>query len=157
MRRAFSLILALVASLLLSVGLAACGGQKISADEVSAPPPELTVPTGGGEDADALAGESGGDSGDSADDPDEDEDTAAGSDEDTASSGSGDDTASGDSGAAAPSGGSTGGAASGSTPAPTATAAPAQPEDSSQSDTPAPAGSEAQEFEEFCEQNAGAC
>ena len=32
-----------------------------------------------------------------------------------------------------------------------------QPEDSPQNDTPPPAGSPAERFEEFCEQNPGAC
>ena len=42
------------------------------------------------------------------------------------------------------------------TPAPTPTPAPVTP-DSPQNDTPPPAGSEAEQFENFCEQNPGAC
>jgi hypothetical protein len=48
-----------------------------------------------------------------------------------------------------------------STPAPsgedTGGAAPAQPEDTQQNDTAPPSGSPAQRFEQFCEQNPGAC
>jgi hypothetical protein len=44
------------------------------------------------------------------------------------------------------------------TPAPAPTPAPpAQTPDSPQNDTPPPQGSEAEEFENFCEQNPGAC
>jgi hypothetical protein len=42
-------------------------------------------------------------------------------------------------------------------PAPTPTPAPAPPPDSPDNDTPPPEGSEAEEFEDFCTENPGAC
>jgi outer membrane biosynthesis protein TonB len=41
-------------------------------------------------------------------------------------------------------------------PAPTPTPTP-QPQDTPQNDTPPPAGSEAEQFEDFCAENPGAC
>ena len=42
------------------------------------------------------------------------------------------------------------------TPTPTPTP-PAQPPDSPENDTPPPPGSEAEQFEDFCSENPGAC
>ena len=135
MSRVRPALLALLAGFLLAVGVAACGGQQISADEVDAPPPELTIPAGSG---DALAG--GASTTSTTDTTSTTETTDDADANDDATNGSG----------------STGGTAA---PAPAATPAPtaAPQQDSAQNDAPPPAGSGAQKFEEFCEQNAGAC
>jgi hypothetical protein len=149
-------LLALTAALALSVGAASCGGTQISADEVESAPPELTIPSQSEESADVLAepGEdapssSSGDS-DSAD-PDAPTDSGAGA---------GDDPATG--GASAPNAGSGSGSDSGSsTPQPQATAAPSNPgaSEAPEPSTNSTGGSQAgtEKFEEFCQQNAGAC
>jgi hypothetical protein len=139
MSRARRATLALLSGLVLSVGVAACGGEQVPADEVAAPPPELTIPSGGSG-ADALAGGA-----------------STTSTTDTSTTSTTDTTASGDTAAGS---GSTAGATGGTAaPAPAATpAATAAPQqDSAQNDAPPPAGSGAQKFEEFCQQNAGAC
>ena len=145
-RPAVTLLLALLAGLLLSAGLAACGGQKIAADEVTAPPPELTVPDAAdAEGSDPLADESAAE--------EDEEDTTTSSDDGAADSG---DAAAGGGAAESPgaaTGGSQAPAQPQATPAPTQ--APAQ--DSPEQDSPPPAGSGAEKFEEFCQQNAGAC
>ena len=121
-----------------SLAAAGCGGGQVSADEVPGPPPALTVPT------DSELG------GGAADDAAEDSGTA---DESSDSADEGADTGTTDEGATDPSttapADESGGAA-----VPEATAAP---EDSAANDTPPPAGSEAEQFEDFCAQNAGAC
>jgi len=109
-RRAVALL-----SLCLTLGLGACGGQEIRADEVPGPPPDLPLPAGG----EALGG-------------------------------------------GAPGGGAT----PTPTPTPEATAAP---EEGASADPAAPGagdaaasagGGEAEggaQYEEFCDQNPGAC
>jgi hypothetical protein len=144
-RSALSAVLALLAGLLLSVGVTACGGEKVSADEVTLPPPELAIP----ESADPTpGGDSTADSGNDSSTTDEDSGQSTTGEDDTAGSGSGAATAT-------PAPGNTGGSAAPSQP--TATPAPTQAPDSSANDTAPPAGSGAQKFEEFCEQNPGAC
>ena len=140
-RPALSAVLALVAGLLLSVGVTACGGEKITADEVTAPPPELTIP----ESADPTPSATGTADADATPTPD-------GSTDDSSGSGSGDSVSGTATATPAPSW-------TGGTAAPQATATPtaAPQQDSSSSDTAPPAGSGAQKFEQFCEQNPGAC
>jgi hypothetical protein len=124
----------LLAVLLAAPALAAgCGGSQIAADEVPGSPPALTVPSdtelgAAGSNADATSGSNADESADSAD-------GGASADGGTA-----------DSGTAAPE--------ATATPAPAATRAP---EDSTGGAEPPPAGSTPEQFENFCEQNAGAC
>lgn len=145
-------VVALLAGLSLSVGVAACGGGQIAADEVAAPPPELTIPTEGNEKgADALAGDTPssdtGTTSTNGNDNDNDNDTSTTPDTSTDSRGG--------------TSGNTGGAPA----APQATAAPSNPggtqapaqQDDSANDTAPQPGSGAEKFEEFCKQNAGAC
>jgi hypothetical protein len=113
-----------------------CGGSEVAPEEVPGAPAALTVPSdddlggggGGGGDADAANGE--GDA-DAEADADGDGTTDSTTPEATATAVP-DDTSGG---AAAPE---------------------ATPEDTAANDTP-PAGAEAEQFESFCEQNAGAC
>jgi len=149
--RASTALVALLAAFL----LAGCGGSQVSADEVPGAPPELAVPDA--EAAGALQ-----DSGSSsASRRDRGSDTTSTSTDATPSDGSSDGT-SGDSGGSASSGSSdaTGGAAA---PAPQATAtpaptqAPAAPQDGAQNDSSPPVDSGAERFEDFCQQNPGAC
>ncbi len=154
-RPAATTLAALLAGLSLSVGVAACGGEQIAADEVAAPPPELTLPTEGNEKgADALAGDASSEDADAkSTNGDEDENKSSDSSTDSTDDTSG--------GATAP---STGGSAPA---APQATAAPSNPgaaqapaqqqQDNSANDTAPQPGSGAEKFEEFCQQNAGAC
>jgi hypothetical protein len=128
--------LILIAVLALTV--AACGGGQVSADEVPGGPPALSVPS------DDTAG--GG------------AQTASNS-SDTSTSGTKDDTSnSPDSTSTPSSSGSTGttpstGGSTAATPVPTATP---QPNTTSNNQAP-PAGSDDQKFQDFCQQNAGAC
>jgi len=134
----------LIALLLAVLAFAAvgCGGGEVSADEVPGPPPALTVPSdtdigsGGGDNADGAADDAGNaDEDDAANDPDATATPAPGST---------------DTGTAPPATDGT----SGGTTAPEAETAP---EDTAANDTAPPADSEAEQFEDFCEQNAGAC
>jgi hypothetical protein len=132
-------VAALVAAL--AVLAAGCGGSKIAADEVPGSPVALTTPV--------------------------DRQTPEGARPDSASSGTSTDAGSGDSSTSDQTGTDTGsdtGAAA--TPAPAGTPAPAagggtQDQTQQQQGTapaePAPQGSDEQRFEEFCDQNAGAC
>jgi hypothetical protein len=130
-------VAALVAAL--AVLAAGCGGSKIAADEVPGSPVALTTPV--------------------------DRQTPEGARPDSSSSGTSTDTDSGDTSTSDQTGTDTGadtGAAA--TPAPAGTPAPAAgggTQDQTQQGTapaqPAPQGSDEQRFEEFCDQNAGAC
>lgn len=155
-RRALFLPVALLAGLALSVGVTACGTQQISADEVTVNPPDISVPTGpaGG---DALAG----DTPTRSTTTDTTDTTGETTTDGTSGSGS---SASSSAGSAS----SSGSTATGGSAAPSATAAPsgssggasapAQPQQDSAANDTAPApGSGADKFEEFCQQNAGAC
>ena len=124
---------AIIAAGLLALAAAGCGSDDTLAPEVPGPPadvvlPESTVAPAADEDADSA-------------DPDSTTDEGATDDTTTP-----DDTgATGDTGAATPdtSGGGT--------------AAPDAEADSPTNDTPPPADSEAEQFEDFCAQNPGAC
>ena len=132
---------ALLCTLALVAGAAGCGGSELEYEEVPGQPVEVAVPDEtvsgsdtGDADADATptptaTAEPGGTTAPS--DQSGSTDTAPSTSTDSASSGTTD----------ADSGGAT---------------APAQ-EDSAANDTAPPAGSEAQQFEDFCAQNPGAC
>ncbi len=117
---------------------AGCGAGDVPADEVPGAPPALIVPS------DSELGASGSNA-DASTDADADADATA--DEDAAAT---DETAEPDTGAAVPEATED---TSGGTAAPTAEAAP---EDTTTEEPPA-AGSAPEQFESFCEQNAGAC
>ncbi len=121
----------------LAAGAVGCGGSEVDYQEVPGPPVEVTIPS---ESVDSAAG------GDATPTPTptataEPGATTAPSDqsgsttEPSAGTGTSTDAAGTDSGGAT---------------------APAQ-EDSASNDTAPPAGSEAQQFEDFCAQNPGAC
>ena len=134
---------ALLCTVALAAGAAGCGGSEIDYQEVPGPPADVAIPSesveggGAGDDASATptptaTAEPGGTTAPS------DQSGAAG----TAPSASTDTGATDTSGTA---GTDSGGAT-----------APAQ-EDSAANDTAPPAGSDAQQFEDFCAQNPGAC
>jgi hypothetical protein len=137
-----ALMLALVA-----LAVAGCGGSEVEPDEVPGNPPALTVPS----DGDIGSGGAASNSGSTSDSSD------------SSASGSGS-TGSTDTGTTT---GSTGGTTAPTTTAPSTTdgtsggtAAPTTPsttDDTATNDQAPPAGSDAQQFENFCEQNAGAC
>jgi hypothetical protein len=133
MRRSPRTTLMAIPFVALALAAAGCGSSEIAADEVPGSPPALAVPT----DAELSAGGS-----------DADADASADADAD-----SGD--AAGDGATAAPE--TTTPAEptdpSGSTEAP---AEPAPEEGAADPEQP-PAGSAPEQFESFCEQNAGAC
>jgi hypothetical protein len=120
-----------------ALAAAGCGAGQIAADEVPGGPPILTVPSdtalgAAGSKADASSSSS------SSSSSEESADSSTSSDGGTADSGTT----------------STGTPTATTTPAPTATAAP---EDTTGGSAPPPAGSSPEQFENFCEQNAGAC
>jgi hypothetical protein len=124
--------------LLLALVAAGCGGEQVTADEVPGDPPRLTVPEverGGSE---VLVGDGAASSDDEKSSSDSSSSTSA---DDTAQQDTQTDTSTG----------TAGDQAAGQAPA------QQQPTDGPQNDQAPPAGSEAQRFEDFCEQNAGAC
>ena len=126
---------AIMTTALLALVAAGCGGSESLAPEVPGPPadvalPEATVAAAAGEGEEAAAG-------------DEDATTDEGTTEDGAAAP--EDTAPADPGAAAPETEEGG------------TAAPEAPADGPTNDTAPPEGSEAEQFEDFCAQNPGAC
>jgi hypothetical protein len=125
-------ITAIIAAGLLALAAAGCGSDDALAPEVPGPPadgvlPKATVAPAADEDADSADQDSTTDEG-STDDQTAPEDTGA----------------TGDTGTTTPD-------TSGGTTAPEAEA------DSPTNDTPPPADSEAEQFEDFCAQNPGAC
>jgi hypothetical protein len=116
---------------------AGCGGSEVASDEVPGAPPALTVPS------DNELGSSGSNAADNA----SSQDGTGSSTDSSADSGTADSGAA-DSATPTPTPDTSGGAA-----APEATAAP----DTATSDQPPAAGSPPEQFENFCEQNAGAC
>ena len=142
-------IAALAVAGLLALVAAGCGGGDETAMQVPGPPADVSVPQSDTPPAEAAGSaqddSSSGDNNSSSDDSSSD---SSSSDSSTDSSATGDTgTSTGDTGTgtgtADPGGG---------------TAAPdtGQP-DSATNDTPPPEGSDAQQFEDFCAQNPGAC
>jgi hypothetical protein len=124
---------AIIAAGLLALAAAGCGSDDTLAPEVPGPPadvvlPESTVAPAADEDAGSADENSSADEGSSTDDTTTPEDNGA----------------TGDTGATTPD-------TSGGTTAPEAEA------DSPTNDTPPPEDSEAEQFEDFCAQNPGAC
>ena len=125
---------AIIAAGLLALAAAGCGTDETLAPEVPGPPadvvlPESTVAPAADEDADSADQDSSTDEDSSTDDTTTPDDSGA----------------TGDTGATTPdtSGGGT--------------AAPDAEADSPTNDTPPPEDSEAEQFEDFCAQNPGAC
>ena len=128
-------ITAIIAAGLLALAAAGCGGDDTLAPEVPGPPADVTLPEA------TVA-------------PAADEDGGATTDEDSAT----DDSATDDSGTTPEDTGTTPdtGAAAPETDG-GGTAAPDTAADSPTNDTPPPEDSEAEQFEDFCAQNPGAC
>lgn len=131
-------ITALLVTGLLTLAAAGCGGDEPLAPQVPGPPAEVKVPQASQAPGDAAAAQGRG--------------SASDSSTSTNDSTTGTDT-SGDTGA-------------GATPTPTpaagtdqggGAAAPDATADGPSNDTPPPDGSNAQQFEDFCAQNPGAC
>ena len=128
-------ITALVATGLLALAAAGCGGGEPLAPEVPGPPAEVKVPQSSQSPGDVAAANGQG--------------SANGSATPTPT----------------PTGSGTSGATATATPTPTVTgtgqgggaAAPNSTADGPTNDTPPPDGSNAQQFEDFCAQNPGAC
>jgi cytoskeletal protein RodZ len=133
MRRPLRIPLFLIAVLTLAV--AGCGGGKVTADEVPGGPPTLTVPS------DDSAGGSA---------------TQTASNSSSSKSGTSNDgnSTSTQSGSAEATPTATPNSTGGST---AATPVPTTAPDTATNDQQPPAGSDAQKFEDFCKQNAGAC
>jgi hypothetical protein len=126
----------LIAGLLSLTLLAGCGGDDDLAPQVPGPPADVSVPDAGvSPSGDAAADESGATDDESADSTDEPTPEATAAPEGTGDTGTAEPDASG--GATAPE------------PEPQA--------DGPTNDTAPPEGSNAQEFEDFCAQNPGAC
>jgi hypothetical protein len=125
---------AIIAAGLLALAAAGCGTDETLAPEVPGPPadvvlPESTVAPAADEDADSA-------------------DQGSSTDEDSSTD---DTTTPDDSGATGDTGATTPDTSGGGTAAPDAEA------DSPTNDTPPPEDSEAEQFEDFCTQNPGAC
>jgi hypothetical protein len=132
---------ALFCTAALAAGAAGCGGSELDYEEVPGPPVEVTVPSetvdsGAGADADATPTPTA---------TAEPGSTTAPSDQ------------SGDTGGAPSTDSGSGTAATGTTGTDSGGATAPADEDSASNDTAPPAGSEAQQFEDFCAQNPGAC
>jgi len=130
---------ALMTAALLAVVVAGCGGDDTLAPQVPGPPADVSVPDSGQSPTEAAASA---------------QDQAGSNDSSTSNdSTSSDDSTSSGSGTTDSSGSDTGttGDTSGGT------AAPDTGTDSAQNDTPPPADSNAEQFEDFCAQNQGAC
>jgi hypothetical protein len=139
----------LLLAVLATVAFAGCGGGEVEPDEVPGGPVTLTVPTDPDAGGSGTAADGASTTGDTAGD-----DSAA-DDDTTSSTGTGTDTT-----ASAPTATPTAVA----TATPAATTAPTtggtgttDTTDSATNDTPPAEGSAPQQFEDFCEQNAGAC
>jgi hypothetical protein len=131
---------ALLCTVALAAFAAGCGGSEVDYEEVPGPPVEVSIPSetvesGGNADADATPTPTA---------TPEPGSTTAPSDQ-SGSTGTAPSTDSGDTASSDTSGTDSGGAT-----------APAD-EDSAANDTAPPAGSDAEQFEDFCAQNPGAC
>ena len=132
---------ALLCTVALAAGITGCGGGEIDYEEVPGPPVEVSIPSetveaGNSADADATPTPTPTPEPGSTTAPDDQSgDTGAAPSTGTGTASTGTDTSGTDSGGAT---------------------APAE-EDSATNDTAPPAGSEAQQFEDFCAQNPGAC
>ena len=134
---------ALLCTVALAAGVVGCGGSELDYEEVPGPPVEVSIPS-----ETVEAGASGDADADATPTP-------------TATAEPGSTTAPSDQSGAT---GTAPSADTGTDPASSGTSdpdsggatAPAQ-EDSATNDTAPPAGSEAQQFEDFCAQNPGAC
>jgi hypothetical protein len=137
----------LLITAVLALGMAACGGAEVSYEEVPGPPASVPIPDdqtsleGGG------AAEDGADAGADAT-PTPDADGAAAPEDQSGAAGT-DQAATTEPAPAAT-------ADPGTTDTGGGTTAPAEP-DGPANDTAPPEGSEAQQFEDFCAQNPGAC
>jgi hypothetical protein len=136
-------ITAILATGLLAVAAAGCGGDDSLAPQVPGAPADVTVPDSGQSPAEAAASAQDRASGDSTTGTG---DTSTPNDSSTGDTGT---TGTGTTGT------DTGGTSTGDTGG--GTAAPDTGTDSPQNDTAPPAGSDAQQFEDFCAQNPGAC
>ena len=129
-------------SALIAVGilglLAGCGGDNSAAPQVPGPPAAVVPAESGDSPTEAAA----------AAQNRTDQNSTGSSDSSTSSDSSSTDTGSTDTGSTDT--GTTGDASGG-------TSAPDTGEDSATNDTPPPADSNAQQFEDFCAQNQGAC
>ena len=132
---------AFVAAGLLALAAAGCGGGDELAPEVPGPPADIVIPESPDAPATASSQEDSGgstdDTGDQSTDTGTTDDTGTTTPEETA-------PATGDTGTTTPD-------TSGGTTAPEGEA------DSPTNDTPPPEGSNAEQFEDFCAQNPGAC
>lgn len=150
-------IVTLLVLLGLVLGVAACGSDETASDEVPGRPPTLPIPKASSSDEDPLA-----DAGSPRND-DASEDSSNGEDEDSDST-DGTDT-SGDGTTPAPTQaqgtqgatGGTGGQTEGQTGGETGGTPTQGGQDTAENDQPPGNGTGAQKFEEFCEQNDGAC
>ncbi len=131
---------ALLTAFVLAVAVAGCGGDDSLAPQVPGPPADVTVPDSGESPTEAAA--SAQDSANSDDSSSSDDSTSS---DDTTST---DDTSTTDS--TSTDTGTTGDTSGG-------TAAPDTGTDSPENDTQPPSGSDAEQFEDFCAQNQGAC
>jgi hypothetical protein len=134
-------ISAILAAGLLAVAAAGCGGDDSATPQVPGAPANMTIPDSGESPAEAAAAAQDRNSDDtSTSDSDSSTTDDSTSTDDTGTTGS-TDTGTGDTSAGADGG----------------TAAPDTGEDTAGNDTAPPAGSDAEQFEDFCAQNPGAC
>jgi hypothetical protein len=135
---------ALLCTVALAAFAAGCGGSELDYEEVPGPPVEVSIPSGTVESGGNADADAGGDATPTPTATAEPGSTTAPSDQ-SGSTGTTPSTDTGDTASSDTSGTDSGGAT-----------APAE-EDSATNDTAPPAGSEAQQFEDFCAQNPGAC
>jgi hypothetical protein len=137
-------ITALLTVGLLAIVAAGCGGGDTAATQVPGPPADVTIP-----ESDTAPG-----AGSNSESSNSDNSTSSdSSSSDSSTSDSSTDSSSGDTGT-----GTTGDTGTGTTgDANGGTAAPDTGTDSASNDQAPPSGSDAQQFEDFCAQNPGAC
>lgn len=155
MRRPILILLVLIG---LVLGVAACGSDQTASDEVPGSPPTLPIPTSSEDDRDPLADASPRDEEKPSDDKtsgDEDDETSSTTDTGTSTDGTTAEPA-----PAPETQGTTGGTGT-QTDTQTGGETGGTPtqggQDTAENDQPPGNGTGAQKFEEFCEQNDGAC